>query len=85
MPSREEAIARAEAVQAEFGSIHGRIVSHWQREDDRFRLRVDIPTITTATIHLPARRASTVHESGRPLADAEGRGVRILDLFYIKR
>jgi alpha-L-rhamnosidase len=58
-------------VNASYDSIHGKIVSNWRVEGDRFRLKVEIPTNTFAVVHIPARDATCVTEGGKPLSDAE--------------
>jgi len=55
-----------------FDSIHGRIASHWQRDGTQLSLHVTIPINTTATVHVPAKDAVTVTESGKPAAKAQG-------------
>ena len=55
-----------------FDSIHGRIASNWKREGDKLTMEVTIPANTTATVHVPPRRAATVTESGKPAANAKG-------------
>lgn len=59
-------------VKAEYGSIHGKIVSQWKRDGDRFELNVTIPANTTATVFLPAKDAASITESGKPLSAIEG-------------
>jgi alpha-L-rhamnosidase len=59
-------------VKAEYGSIRGKIVSHWKRAADRFELDVTIPANTTATVFLPAKDQAGVTESGKSLEAAEG-------------
>lgn len=59
-------------VKAHYDSIHGRIISDWKREADRFDLDLTIPPNTTATVFLPTRDAESVMESGKPVARAEG-------------
>ena len=55
-----------------FDSVHGPIASHWRREGTRLTMDVTIPINTTATVHIPAKNAATVTESGKPAAQAEG-------------
>ncbi len=59
-------------VRAEYDSIHGKIVSEWRREGDRFHWRVVVPANTSARVHLPCDGMRTVTESGRPLDQAPG-------------
>jgi len=59
-------------VRAAYESVHGRIVVSWKRDGDRFELAVTIPANTIATVHLPAKDATGVTESGRSLARTTG-------------
>jgi alpha-L-rhamnosidase len=45
----------------------GPVAISWTRGAAGFSLTVDIPANMTATVHLPARAAALVRESGRPL------------------
>jgi hypothetical protein len=42
-------------VRASYDSVHGRIVSHWKRDNGKFTLEVSIPPNTTAEIFVPAK------------------------------
>ena len=53
-------------------SMYGRIVSGWKRDGDTFRWSVTVPPNTTATLHVPAKAASDVTESGRPAGKSDG-------------
>jgi alpha-L-rhamnosidase len=55
-----------------YQSIHGRITSAWTLKNGGFTLDVEIPANTTATVHVPAKAAAGVRESGKPAAQAEG-------------
>lgn len=55
-----------------YRSIHGLITSEWQIANGRFTLNTRIPANTTATIHVPAKDAASVLESGKPAASADG-------------
>ena len=59
-------------VKAHYDSIHGRIVSEWQREGDKLTMDVTIPVNTTATVYVPAKDEASVTESGKPAAQAAG-------------
>jgi alpha-L-rhamnosidase len=59
-------------VKAHHDSIHGRIVSNWQREAGKLTMDVAIPANTTATIYVPAKRADAVTESGKIVSQASG-------------
>ncbi len=58
-----------------YDSVRGRISSSWERHGDAFKLRVEIPVNTSATVYLPAAEAA-IRESGRHLGSASG--VRLL-------
>ena len=55
-----------------FDSIYGRIVSNWTREGEALTMDVMIPPNTTALVHVPAKNADGVTESGKPAAKADG-------------
>jgi alpha-L-rhamnosidase len=59
-------------VQAHYDSPYGRIVSNWKRDGARLIMEITIPPNSTATVHVPARDAATVTESGKPAASAQG-------------
>ena len=63
-------------VKASYDSIHGRIVSDWRIDGDRFLLNIEVPSNTTATVYVPALDAASVTENGKPLA--QSKGVRFL-------
>ena len=63
-------------VNASYDSICGLIVSSWKVDGSRFTHDISIPPNTTATVHLPAKNAASVTESGKP-ADQAG-GVKFL-------
>ena len=61
------------SARARFHSMHGPIVSDWQRGGEgQFTLRVEIPPNTTATIHLPAPAGAVVYEGDVPAVEAVG-------------
>jgi alpha-L-rhamnosidase len=59
-------------VKAAHLSPYGWIQSEWHQGENQFVWKVQIPANTTATVYLPAARASEVTESGVPLAKASG-------------
>ena len=63
-------------ARGEYDSVRGRIVSAWSLEGDRFKLRVEIPPNTTATVYVPAEGGADISEGGNPVERAEG--VRVL-------
>jgi len=59
-------------VKASYDSICGKIATSWKTEGGKLSLDVAIPPNTTATVHVPAKDASSVTESGKPAATAKG-------------
>jgi hypothetical protein len=59
-------------VKASYVSIHGKIVSDWKRDGDKFILNVTIPANTTATVFVPAKSAESVTEDGQPVTPSNG-------------
>ena len=59
-------------AKAAYHSVRGLIKSDWSFEDGTFKLDVEIPANTTATVYIPAKNNQTVTESGRPASDSEG-------------
>lgn len=56
------------STETPYGTLH----SSWRREDGRVLLDICIPPNSSASIHLPASDPAVIHESGQPLASAEG-------------
>jgi len=59
-------------VKCGYDSVHGRIVSNWNREGNKLAMEVTIPVNTTATVYVPTKDAAGVTESGKSAARAEG-------------
>jgi len=59
-------------ARAQYESIHGTIVSDWRLDGSRFRLVVEAPPGTTASVRVPTVPGKPVLESGRPAKGAEG-------------
>ena len=59
-------------VRCHYNSVHGLIVSNWQRKGRQLKMDVAIPPNTTATVYIPAKDAAAVTESGTPATKAEG-------------
>ncbi len=62
----------------ELDSIHGKIVSDWKIENNKFIVNITVPANTTATVYVPAKKETDVTE-GR-LAASEAKGVKFLRL-----
>jgi alpha-L-rhamnosidase len=69
---RPDVVGTLRWVEAEHDSPYGRIVSAWEKKGGRLFLRVVVPPNTTAVISIPADRAGSVLEGGRPAADSPG-------------
>jgi alpha-L-rhamnosidase len=54
-----------------YRSVYGLIRSEWNRNEGEFRLEVDIPPNTTATVYLPDTENKTIYESGKTLAETK--------------
>jgi hypothetical protein len=54
---------------ATYDSVRGRISSSWRREGARVTIDVTIPPGATAKIHVPAKSAQSVKESGKPVRE----------------
>lgn len=65
-------VADLKSASGSYRSVRGKIAVDWQRQEHQFILNVTIPSNTSAEIWVPARAASTVTESGKPLVEAEG-------------
>jgi alpha-L-rhamnosidase len=55
-----------------YRSIRGLIATDWQVKDGQLLCNVTVPANTTAQVALPAKSASDITESGRPLDQAPG-------------
>jgi alpha-L-rhamnosidase len=65
-----------EWVKASHDSVHGKIVSEWQKKDRQFKLHIRVPVGAVATVFVPAKDGAEITEGGRPIERAEG--VRLL-------
>ena len=61
---KPEIVGDINEVRAAHQSPYGMIISHWQKEDNLFRLFVSIPANTTAYIFLPEKDPNKINESG---------------------
>ena len=59
-------------VKASYNHPRGLIVSNRKRVGDKLTMDVTIPVNTTATVHVPAKDATGVTESGKPAEKADG-------------
>ena len=58
-------------VKAHHDSPFGRIVSNWKKDGRMLTMDVTVPANTTATVHVPAKDANLVTESGARIVDAK--------------
>ena len=55
------------SVAAKTTSVHGDIISSWERSGDNIRVNVTIPPNSTATFFLALKAGQTIFESGKPV------------------
>jgi hypothetical protein len=65
---KPEILGNITEAKASYQSMYGDIKSEWKKKGDDFRLTVQIPVNSTATIYLPARENSTITEDDKPLS-----------------
>jgi alpha-L-rhamnosidase len=68
-PAIDEKLAWAKTS---FDSVYGRIATAWKFAAGKLDLEVVVPANTTATVHVPAKNAEGVTESGKPAEKADG-------------
>ncbi len=59
-------------VKAHHDSPYGRIKSDWKKKGKEFSLNITVPVNSLAEVHMPANKADSVFESGKPAAKADG-------------
>ncbi|KPK41210.1 MAG: hypothetical protein AMJ65_09930 [Phycisphaerae bacterium SG8_4] len=69
---RPEPVGDLTSASGHFDSIYGRIESRWRIQNGHFHLHIDVPANTSAEVHVPADKAGTVTEGGRPAAQVPG-------------
>jgi alpha-L-rhamnosidase len=60
------------SAKAGYDSVYGKIVSNWEITGDVFKLNVEIPVNTTATVSIPADNQWAVMEGNQSAADVAG-------------
>jgi alpha-L-rhamnosidase len=68
---RPQIIKDLEWVNAYHESIHGKIISAWERVENTFNLDVTIPVNCTAAVYLPAADKAKISESGTDIASVK--------------
>jgi len=81
MPRIREGITFAKA---DLQTCYGKASSAWQLQNNQLVLNVEVPVNTTATIFIPAKKASAVKEGGKKLADIKGVKQAGCDGEYVK-
>ena len=69
---RPQLVPGLEWVKCSHRSIRGLIESNWSTGPSTFEFEVVIPPDTTALVELPSRPGDSLHEGGRPVAEAAG-------------
>ena len=65
-------VGNLSSANATYNSIHGKISSRWNKANDQFTLKIQVPTNTTATVYIPTSSPATVTEGSLPAAQADG-------------
>ena len=74
---RPQMVSNVNWVKAKYNSIHGEIVSEWNRNEDTFILDLTIPVNTTALVNLPAKDLESIREGNKEFSE-------IKDIEFIK-
>ena len=69
---RPAVVAGLEWARASYDSVRGKIECAWKREGGAVKIEVTVPVGATAEVHVPAKSAEAVRESGQALGKAEG-------------
>jgi len=69
------------SVEASYKSLYGNIRSEWKIEENRFKLTVEIPVNTTATIFLPSTGDGVIL-NGKPLTKADKEEPKNLPYYF---
>ena len=59
-------------AKATYQSLYGKVVSHWQQDEESIQLNVTIPANTTAQIAIPGDSADSVTLDGKALTKSNG-------------
>jgi alpha-L-rhamnosidase len=59
-------------VSSSYHSVHGEIVSNWQKRGNLVVMDITVPCNTTATVYIPAEDTVNITESGDPIEKVEG-------------
>lgn len=65
---------KLEFATASLNSMYGKIESHWERQDDKLKLKATIPPNTSATVFMPERKNTySSHEIGSGIYEFESK------------
>lgn len=67
---RPRTVEQPLSIRGEYATIRGTIVCDWKKVDSKFNITLEIPTNTTATVHVPAKKAGGVREGGKRVKSA---------------
>jgi alpha-L-rhamnosidase len=70
-------------VKARHATMYGGVATDWQISDNQFRLAVDIPANTSATVRLPKAVLDKVSESGNSLTESF-KGTQVGDVVVVE-
>jgi alpha-L-rhamnosidase len=73
---KPELVGGLKWAKGSYDSVRGKISMSWEKRGEVFKLRVEIPVNTTATVYLPAAAEAAIRESGPHLGNVPG--VRLL-------
>lgn len=59
-------------VKCSYESVRGTISSNWKKVGEKIILDIKIPVNTTAEVYIPAKKAQSVTENGKPLTKING-------------
>jgi len=68
---RPQVLSNVDWVKAHYNSSQGRIVSHWQQDEETLILSVTIPMNATATVYLPFDDITKIYEGGNNIQEVE--------------
>jgi len=74
---------RLRSAAADLETGYGKLSSHWEMEDDSFRLEIVVPANTTATVSLPAVDNGLVTESGNNLSTVKDIHIEGIEKGYL--
>jgi alpha-L-rhamnosidase len=74
---------RLRSAAADLETVYGKLSSHWEMENDSFRLEIVVPANTTATVYLPALDNGLVTEGGNNLSTVKDIHIEGIEKGYL--